>query len=207
MNDDQTTSGGGEMSEVSFYQGRGNHSVYQLEDMMVEREEALYQKQLKIQSLQAELKEARERVGSADANTPFLLKYIEDLEFKLLWMTRKRWALEDAIADMELSNISRISSNSDEALRESHRGLRDPFDRAIKWAGGISIYTTWGVDDFTYTPPCYIGAGGIGKLERKKPGFSRLVTFTLDCTNNSPIDKDELKGSKWKIIAVEVKDA
>lgn len=40
--------------KTTFYEGPGNHSVYSLETLVAEREEALYQKQLKIQELEAE---------------------------------------------------------------------------------------------------------------------------------------------------------
>jgi hypothetical protein len=72
-------------------------------------------------------------------------------------MTRKRWALEGAIADMYLTNILQISSTADESIRERHFKIKDSFDRAIKQAGGISVFTTYGKDDYTYTPPCFIG--------------------------------------------------
>lgn len=42
-----------EQKEVTFYRGAGNHSVYELEKLMAEREEFIYQTQLKFQKLQS----------------------------------------------------------------------------------------------------------------------------------------------------------
>lgn len=86
---------------------------------------------------------------------PALAKRVRELEAKLDWMTKKRWALEMCIGDMSLMTILRISSNSDHEIREAFRELSKSNERAIAWAGGISVYTTYDKDDFKQLPPCY----------------------------------------------------
>lgn len=99
---------------------------------------------------------------SLDTQNAELNAKIVDLKAKLEWMTRKRWALEGCIGDMKLSNILRISSSNDETIRKTHRELDTFFDSHIEHAGGITVYTTYGEKDYTYTPPCYIGGNQKG---------------------------------------------
>ncbi len=55
-----------------FYKGKGNHGVYQLEELVEHFKEESYQKQLKIQELQAKLDKAVAQRNKIARHSPTL---------------------------------------------------------------------------------------------------------------------------------------
>lgn len=83
------------MSEVTFYRGNGNHSVYELEKMVRERDEDIYQRQLEKQTLKSELSAKDERVKELEKENKALVEMIE-LE------RHKRDMVEVALKDKDI---------------------------------------------------------------------------------------------------------
>ena len=82
-------------------------------------------------------------------------KELAELQTKLEWMTKKRWALEMALANISTMNSCFISSSSDETVRGTHRQFSEVVSRSIEQAGGITVYVDWGKDDFSSDIPAF----------------------------------------------------
>lgn len=80
--------------ELTFFEGRGNHSVNQLEDLMAEREEYIYQRQLEMQAIQIEHQRV---VGEKDELLQKERNRAKDLESELAISIAKLSAAEKVI--------------------------------------------------------------------------------------------------------------